>query len=271
MKMTLLVMAAILTATSRSVGEGRAPVNLHLNLRTRAEPFKGSGQWEAVTLPLELPARETAIPICDMWDRHWCRSATRRCEALAGKMEPVLEAARASGVQIIHAPSDCMEFYKDSPQRRLMAGAPRSEPPAPRTIDEPLLPIDDSDGGCDDSPQCATSSPWKREHPALRVADGDGISDRGQEVYNLMRQRGIRNLIIMGVHTNMCVLGRSFGIRQMTRWGIRCILARDLTDTMYNPRKRPFVSHDEGTRLVVEHIERYWCPSILSADLLGQR
>jgi hypothetical protein len=47
------------------------------------------------------------------------------------------------------------------------------------------------------------------------------------------------------------------------------LLMRDLTDTMYNSRKRPFVSHFTGTDLVVEHIEKYWCPSITSADILG--
>jgi hypothetical protein len=28
------------------------------------------------------------------------------------------------------------------------------------------------------------------------------------------------------------------------------------------------VSHDEGTRLVVEFIESFWCPSLVSDDLL---
>jgi nicotinamidase-related amidase len=83
-----------------------------------------------------------------------------------------------------------------------------------------------------------------------------------------MRAAGIENLVVMGVHTNMCVLNRSFAIKQMTRWGIRCVLVRDLTDAMYNPSRAPYVSHDRGTELVVDHIERYWCPSILSRDLL---
>jgi len=65
----------------------------------------------------------------------------------------------------------------------------------------------------------------------------------------------------------MCVLGRSFAIRQMTRWGIHCVLVRDLTDSMYNPKKAPFVSHEKGTELIIQHIEKYWCPSILSVDL----
>jgi hypothetical protein len=74
----------------------------------------------------------------------------------------------------------------------------------------------------------------------------------------------------MGVHTNMCVLGRPFGIRQQVRLGMNVALARDLTDAMYDPRQRPHVPHDRGTELVVEHIERYWCPSVLGQDLMGK-
>jgi type 1 glutamine amidotransferase len=46
-------------------------------------------------------------------------------------------------------------------------------------------------------------------------------------------------------------------------------LVRDLTDTMYNPRRRPFVDHFRGTDLVVEHVEKYWCPTVTSAAILG--
>ena len=73
----------------------------------------------------------------------------------------------------------------------------------------------------------------------------------------------------MGVHTNMCVLNRTFAIKQMTKWGVRCVLVRDLTDSMYNPKDRPFVAHDRGTGLVIEHIEKYWAPTVLSADLVA--
>ena len=41
--------------------------------------------------------------------------------------------------------------------------------------------------------------------------------DSGQEVFNFCEQEGIRNIAIMGVHTNMCILHRSFAIKQMTR------------------------------------------------------
>jgi type 1 glutamine amidotransferase len=38
---------------------------------------------------------------------------------------------------------------------------------------------------------------------------------------------------------------------------------------MYNPAMRPFVSHFTGTDLIVEHIEKWVCPTITSDQLLG--
>lgn len=240
---------------------------LSLRLRTRVEPFKGSGQLEEANLTEEFPAAETAIVICDVWDRHWCGGATARCDAIAKKMAPVVASARAKGVQIIHAPSDCMDFYAGTPQRRRMQLAPAVAPPALLPIECPALPIDDSDGGCDTGE--STYLAWTRQHPAIDVAEFDGVSDSGDEVYNFCRQQGIKNVILMGVHTNMCVLNRGFAIKRMTRLGMRCVLVRDLTDTMYDPKDRPFVSHDEGTDLVVQFIEQYWAPSMLSDDLVA--
>ncbi len=240
---------------------------LHLRLRTRVEPFKGSGEWNEIFFEKDIPVAETAILICDMWDKHWCSGATQRCDDLAGKMAKVIKAAHDKGIQIVHAPSETLYFYADWPQRRRMLLAPQVPTPEPLDLPKHPLPIDDSDGGCDTGEKPWYPA-WTRQHPDIPIMKYDGISDDGHEIYNFFQQEGIKNLIIMGVHTNMCVLGRSFGIRQMTRWGIPCVLVRDLTDTMYNPEKPPYVSHDEGTELVIKHIEKYWCPTMTSEDLL---
>ena len=238
---------------------------LHLILRTRMEAAKGSGIWEEKTIERTVPVAETAILICDMWDAHWCRGASERCAALAKKMAPVVNAARARGVQIIHCPSDTLYFYTDQPQRRRMTLAPAVAPPKPLDLPNPPLPIDDSDGGCDTGEKPGYPA-WTRQSPLLDIGEYDGIADSGAEVYNFMAQQGIKNLILMGVHTNMCVLGRTFAIRQMTKWGVPCVLVRDLTDAMYDPKDRPYVTHEEGTELVVQYIEKYWCPTTLSAE-----
>ena len=66
------------------------------------------------------------------------------------------------------------------------------------------------------------------------------------------------------------MLGRPFAIRQQVKLGKDVVLCRDLTDTMYNPDKAPKVSHFEGTDLVIAHVEKFWCPTITSADLTGK-
>ena len=240
---------------------------LLLNLRTQVVTHRGTRFWDQVTIPKLFPVAETAILLCDLWDDHWCSAAARRTSDIAERANVVVGKARANGVQVIHCPSDTMAFYAYTPQRRRIADTPRVEPPDPISLPmPPPLPIDDSDGGCDSGRE-QPSRPWTRQHPAIEIAKDDVISDDGLEVYSFMRRAGIENLVVMGVHTNMCVLNRSFGIKQMTKWGIRCVLARDLTDAMYNPERAPYVSHQRGTELVVEYIERHWCPSILGRDL----
>ncbi len=83
-----------------------------------------------------------------------------------------------------------------------------------------------------------------------------------------MRLHGIEHVVIMGVHTNMCILNRSFAIKQMVRWSVDIMLCRDLTDCMYNPAMAPYVGHDEGTALVISYIETFWCPTVSSEDLI---
>jgi nicotinamidase-related amidase len=212
-----------------------------------------------------LPAT-VALLLCDVWDDHWCSAAARRVDALAPRIDAVVAAARALGVLIVHAPSDTLAFYADWPQRRRALALPAIEPPAPLALPDPPLPIDDADGGCD-SGEAPWRRAWSRQHPSIAIGPDDLIADDGRTVYAALAHHHRTVLCVAGVHTNMCVLNRSFGIKQMTRWGVRCLLLRDLTDAMYNPARPPRVSHDEGTALVIEHIERHWCPTLLGADL----
>jgi nicotinamidase-related amidase len=210
-----------------------------VNLRSRMEPYKGSGQWQEVQFRQSLEAKKTAIVICDVWDKHWCKGATQRVAELAPAIDRLIGVARSRNILIIHAPSETMEFYKDTPERKAVLAIPAATPPAPLDLASPALPIDDSDGGCD-TPGDKSHKAWSRQHAAIRIAEPDLISDKGAEVYSALRSRGITRLLVTGVHTNMCILNRGFAIKQMTKWGIRCILVRDLTDAMYNPQKPHF-------------------------------
>ncbi|MES2793247.1 MAG: ThuA domain-containing protein [Planctomycetota bacterium] len=258
-----------------TTGQEAAAGKLSLVARSRV---KGDGdkKRDAVTLqPLAWNPRETAVVVCDMWDKHWCPTATARVAEMAPRMNEVIQAARKQGVLIIHCPSDTLNFYKDTPQRKLAQQAPVVPTKIPlenwcRIVPEKegALPIDDSDGGCDCDPAPKEQRAWSRQIATIEILDGDAITDSAEAFY-LMKQRGITNVILLGVHANMCVLGRPFGLRQMAKNGRNVVLMRDMTDTMYNPAKAPFVSHFTGNDYVVEHIEAHWCPTITSTAFLG--
>ncbi|HEU5327229.1 MAG TPA: hypothetical protein VFU78_03995 [Thermomicrobiales bacterium] len=244
-------------------------VRLHLRTQTLATDARGYHRWETRTAEQVVPAEAAAIIICDMWDDHWSRGASERVTAMVPRMNQILTAARASGMQIIHAPSETMAFYANTPARQRVLDAPAVEPPPPLDHPDPPLPVDASDGGSDTG-EPSWHPAWSRQHPALEIDQArDGIADEGVAIYRFLRQRGIKQVCIMGVHTNMCVLNRTFAIKALVRWGVPVALVRDLTDAMYNPARSPYVSHDEGTRLIIEYIEKFWCPTIASTDLLG--
>lgn len=243
-------------------------MELTLRLRRRSEIFTGGGDWMEITARRTFAAERTALIICDMWDKHWSRGATERVATMAPRINEFAEGLRAKRTLIVHAPSDTMDFYRDHPARRRLSDVAPVEPPTGLTIVDPPLPIDDSDGGSDTG-ETESRRVWTRQHPAIDIADSDAITDDGTEVYSLFRQTGITSVLIVGVHTNMCVLNRTFAIKNLVRWRFDTVLVRDLTDAMYNPRMPPYVSHQRGTELVVEHIEKYWCPTTLISETLA--
>jgi len=245
-----------------------APLVVPLRSQKLVQNAAGYNVWQSRTEERKLVPAETALVLCDVWDKHWCRGANERLAPMLPRMNALVKALREQGVLIVHAPSDTMKFYEGTPARKRVLDAPKAQPPADLPHDDPPLPVDASDQGMDTG-ETSWSIAWKQQHPAIEIDQArDAISDSGAELYNLYRQRGIKNVMVMGVHTNMCVLHRTFAIKQLVRWGFSVALVRDLTDTMYNPAKSPYVSHEEGTRLVLEFIEKFWCPTVTSEELL---
>lgn len=217
---------------------------------------------------------KTAIIVIDMWNDHYCLSSARRVAEMAPTMNEVLKIARQMGMFVIHAPSGCMDFYKDTPQRRCAEDAPfvkalvefkwNNFNPDQEGYLEPNL----EKGGCScDTPEPCRSGfkAFERQIKIIEIKTEDAISDDGQEIYNLLKNRSIETTVIMGVHTNVCVLGRPFGIRQMVYLGENVILCRDLTDSHHrDPGK-----HFEGLARIIEHVEKYWCPTITSDQITG--
>lgn len=271
--------------------QGDAP-HFKINRRLRKKNPE-NGKFTLLKEQAKLEVDKTALIICDMWDLHHCKNAVDRVVQLAPRIDKLTKHLRSEGCQIIHAPSSCMEYYKSHEARKRVAGIP-SFGTAPSDIgqwcdwmpgdeEKKNYPIDQSDGGCDSDPVQQRKfrqhlidlgknpgAPWTHQIKAINIDSNlDYISDNGIEIWNIMEHHNISNVLLVGVHTNMCVLGRPFGLRQMAKNKKNVHLIRDLTDTMYNPQSAPFVDHHKGTHLIIEHIEKYVCPTTTSDQFLG--
>jgi nicotinamidase-related amidase len=231
---------------------------------------------------------ETAIIICDMWDRHWCDHLNANLNELTPALAEVVKAARAKGVKIVHAPSDITEkFYKEHPARlaakKFNTGGRNAW--VHKFLDTEKgtpWPLDTRDQGC---PDCWKKMRgrylvWKQQDKRIDIAAGDIISERNDEVVGWLRANGVKNVILTGVATNMCVIGRPFGLRAMHLAGFNTVLMRDMTDVMYNQQypsvlpagkgTAPFVSHFAGLDLMVNYIEAHVCPTVVSTPFTGK-
>ena len=281
---------AVLTVSATALTVTAAAQPFDLTLRSRVETAPDSGRFEIVARPVVWQPEQTAVVVCDVWDTHHSGTAAARVDELAPQINAFVTAARQRGAVVIHCPSDCMAFYADHPARHAaqgVAAAATSPPEIDRWCykipaeEQGVYPLEQSDAEDDEPADKAAwiaqlaqrgrnpQQPWVQQHPAVQIAAGDYVSDQGQEVWNLLTARDIKNILMVGVHTNMCVLGRPFGLRRLSAAGKQVALVRDLTDTMYNPAQRPFVGHFTGTDLIIEHVEKYVCPTITSDQLLG--
>ena len=283
---TLSMVAALMMATPSMADD------FALTLRYQVETAPDSGQHHRLVRQETWNPRETAVIVCDVWDLHHSQNAVRRLEAFAPRLDEVLKEARRRGATIIHSPSDCMDAYPEHPARQRAMATPKAAQ-LPDDIkswcsripaeEQAVYPLDQSDGGDDDDPEQHKAwaakleklgrnpgLPWQKQSDLITIdIERDFISDRGDEVWSILQQRGIKNVILTGVHVNMCVLGRPFGLRQMARNGKNVVLMRDMTDTMYNPARWPNVSHFTGNDLIVAHIEKFVCSTITSDQLIG--
>jgi len=266
--------------------------SIRLNIREQHPVEEGSTNYHRLVRNDQWPAEKTAVVICDVWDSHHCLNAVRRAEQIAPSIDQLARTVRDAGGTVIHAPSDCIPFYRDHPARKRAADIP-IDAKTPSDISKwcdqidgesnDPYPVDQSDGGEDDdlaehaqwierlkSLGRDPKRPWIQQTKAIQIdPNKDYISDSGIEIWNILKQKGIEHILVCGVHTNMCVLGRPFGLRQLKKSGFDVVLVRDLTDTMYNPNRWPHINHFSGTDRVIDHIERAICGTITSDQLIG--
>jgi len=243
--------------------------------KSDGQPWSKQERWNA---------SETAILVIDMWAFHGCQPAHLRSMEIARDINRAIMAARDLGVFIVHVPSSGVEeMWAEYPEQRermmqssrwcmseegcLSASLRHAGQSVEPLDDEPTLPI--QGGGCDDGKTEAPTR-WDDEshyqNRDIKIFPLDGLSDSANEIVGTFKRLGMKNVVVTGVHLNECILKRPFGIRQLLREGFNVVVARDLTDSLYDSRDPPYISHRAANHLMVKHVETYICCTISSHD-----
>lgn len=235
------------------------------------------------TQQLKLDPERTAVIVSDMWAKHWCDGATRRVDELASQMNELLVYLRDEGLQIIFCPSGTEEYYNNS---YLKQQAKLDEYKSFLTdysndmylFNENIIPdiqsrIDPNRIQCDCSlTKCdSTNKPWKNEGQIskLKIEKDDILTFDETTIISYLQCKNYTHVLMMGVHANMCVIYRSFGLKQLRMAGLTPIIVRDMTDSMTPREEAPYQDHFTALDYTIRFIEEYICPSTTSASLMG--
>jgi nicotinamidase-related amidase len=217
---------------------------------------------KSIIMPTALNPGKTAIIVVDMWNSHWCMTTSERVSAMVPRMNAVLNIARSLGMQVVWNPTDVVTGYSGYPQYEKAVAVEQCKAPEVR---EALnvkftVPV----GGCMCGPgfQCTVNYGWDGMHPDFAIGDDDLFSSSTDEIYTLLSDRGITDVIYMGVATNMCVFGKPGALSFLWRAGFNCILARDLNDafTQYDPATG--YTPDTGTDEADENLQIAGVPTV---------
>lgn len=236
-------------------GFSLAAAEIELTLQTR-DPATGR-----IELASErVDPRHVGVVAVDVWNFHWCKTATMRVDAIVPRMNKALQAARDLGMTVLLCPSDVVDNYVGTPQREAVFALPRI--PVPVVTNVTCPPVPDAGGCACGRERCAVNYGWDGMHPALRLGEADLMPDSQAEVYAICQQRGLTHLIYVGFHTQVCLLGKPMGLKAMKSAGLRCVLARDMTDAHpgYDPARN--FTPDLNTEQVVEHFEKHLAPTV---------
>ena len=248
-----------------------------------------------------------AIVVVDIWTQHYCKGATEWPAKMIPQWNEFLDAARAMGIQVVFASAgDDLKRWEGKPQRTAITSLPQHALPASNGFlpghgmfgpwpSGCMCPITKLQEGSDQPLiQCRQQKHLPNQDPRIVVREQDVFIAAGhyvpenlpsaiaswgqpaqQELWNLCQERGITHLLYIGDAANMCVINREFGMIQMRRLGLTCVIVRDLTNAMtyygYNPETRkldPSITPVAGTAKAVEYIEAKIGPSIDARQII---
>jgi hypothetical protein len=224
-------------------------------------------EQKTVFRELTIHPQKIGVLTVGVWDHHHCKVATQELARIAKTGNEVLVKLRNVGVKIIHGSSTLSSRPEYKPLRNNIK-APMASLTDYGMRDYPPIPIDDSDGGIVEE-NLKYDRTKVLMHPEIQMDyEKDCMSCHNKEILNYLLYNNIEYLLVFGTHTNMCVLDRTYGIKNLIRFGMKVILIRDLCDVVHNPSKFPFTPREETNERMANYIETYFAPTTHSEDIV---
>ena len=186
----------------------------------------------------EIEAAATALVLVDCWDTHaWVSHLERSGDIIRERIAPLIDAARAAGIMIVHAPAP-LAARKYHPQWTQYAEEDDLDP-------QPVCdtwPPEDFRQRTGEYAQYELAPP----NPVPVVPEAEDIADpikptaddiviaTGAQLHRLLKDRQILHLLYCGFATNICVVHRDYGMIPMRRRGYNAVLVRDCTSAIEN-------------------------------------
>ena len=101
---------------------------------------------------------EMAFVIIDMWDYHYCKTATNRAGILVPRLNRALRLARKLGIMVVHSPTEVSEDYVGTPQRERAVVPPAMRVPLPASANRTLPGASKPGGDLPDIPASCTAA-----------------------------------------------------------------------------------------------------------------
>jgi nicotinamidase-related amidase len=225
---------------------------------------------------LEMPVAESALILVDCWSIHYCESYSARSRRIVEeKIAPVVNAARRTGVTVIHAPSSNVAekypqssccFEKGDEERFPVYASVDPEWPPKEFVDR--IGVFSVFNRGFSPPREAWEHIYREKlmiAEPLAPQSGDYVVRSGRQLHRILKKLGKLHLFYAGFATNMCLQHRDYGVRAMNERGYNIILLRDCTaaieahDTVYQLL---------ATRIFVQEIETKYAWSTTSKDFI---
>lgn len=193
-------------------------------------------EFEYRTLHWSLPVDQIALILVDVWGEHYVAShVARTAEITTQRIKPLMQAFRARGASVVHAPGpDCAQKYPQAGKYAIAqekGGQSRAEQTWPPT-EFRRKEGDFAQWARSQDPQDAEFDRIIAERFIQRDVEpqeGDEVVATGEELQRLLQERGILFLFYAGFAANMCVLFRDYGMRAMRDRGYEIVLIEDCT------------------------------------------